>query len=866
MTTDADELELRLQLKTDPVRNFKPRPTQERCYTSKARWRWCGGANRCLGGEQEIYDPVLDQYRRVDSIPGDFHVLAWNGSELVVAPALRPFTKAPGPLNRYWLSNGQSFVASPTHVVLASTGDYVPLSELPVGSSLFLPESISGTSPSAHDEDDRHSSQTTLGFESGYSCGFRPCGEPPRSASGNGQGASPLLADVRGRTSHDSRFRADGLVSKSAHNHLYQLCARHSSQGGPLQNEALSVGYSILDDGTFASSFSSTTPSASLLCNAASFALQLDRGTSVPRRHLEQKCYNQREAPECYSSDTISLPGGEKGQPHRQSCGEADRQQQDCESYSEPLAGQINADEPFGSSVVITSVGYIRDDVKWDFTVPGYHNYWCGGIIHHNSGKSAQLSIEAAAAARRIHPTRTVQKPTTGLILAPSREQLQDPWEKKLLKDCELTGFVGRPLIPESEILKVYRTHGAGAPTLRQIDLRNGNIIRFGVSKDPESWKRRAGQQLAWIILDEAEGNMNLLNELYPRLLDANKDPEIVAQAGGGWLLWGATPTTANVALMKFIADCEDPKLDDWQAFRFNDGDSDAIDLAERVRLKPAFSDEDYELRMRGTANFVDRLLIYGRQFDDNRHMRKDDYEIKPDDNIWCGYDPGGAGKESHDTGIGFFVIRKEEPRKLIMAKYIKLNRTTLGYDVKIIANYLRGRKLEGFVPDPAVAKTEKGSGKTIRQQLREEMIKEKIITHRGLVHVHNFHDPGIKRVQSYLENDLIEINPSYESGGQLARQGLISYRSYEAGVYQGIRGVVKTDDEFADVIRYIIMAKPIWMPRPCGEPAWAGPAKPLPPPQVEPVVMSESEMNYQMQLQRSARMAAPIQRSRFRN
>ena len=70
------------------------------------------------------------------------------------------------------------------------------------------------------------------------------------------------------------------------------------------------------------------------------------------------------------------------------------------------------------------------------------------------------------------------------------------------------------------------------------------------MSKDPETWKRRAGQQLAWMLLDEAEGNMNLLNELYPRLLDANKDPEIVAQAGGGWLLWGATPTTANVALM----------------------------------------------------------------------------------------------------------------------------------------------------------------------------------------------------------------------------------------------------------------------------------------------------------------------------
>ncbi len=488
---------------------------------------------------------------------------------------------------------------------------------------------------------------------------------------------------------------------------------------------------------------------------------------------------------------------------------------------------------------------------------------WIGGP--NRGGKSALLSIEGAAVARRLHPTRTVLKPTTGLILAPSREQLQDPWEKKLLRDCELRGHEGRPLIPESEIKKIYRTHGAGAPTLRQIDLKNGNCIRFGVSKDPESWKRRAGQQLAWIILDEAEGNMNLLNELYPRLLDANKDPEIVAQAGGGWLLWGATPTTANVALMKYIADCDDPKLEDWQGFRLNDSDGDALDLAERERLRPAFSDEDFELRMKGTANFVDRLLIYGRQWDETKHMRGEDYIIKPDDNLWVGYDPGGAGKESHDTGIGFFVINKEEPRKLRWIRYVKLNRTTLGYDVKLIAHHLKGRRLEGFVPDPAINKTEKGSGKSLRQQLREELLKEKIVTHRGLVHVHNWHEPGIKRVQTYLEQGLLELNPSYESGCQLARNQMLSYRSYEAGVYQGVRGVVKTDDEAPDVARYVIQAKPMWMPRGCGEAAWSGPVKPAPPPPPAPVDLTPDQINYQAQLARSRRLAAPSQRSRFR-
>jgi hypothetical protein len=494
---------------------------------------------------------------------------------------------------------------------------------------------------------------------------------------------------------------------------------------------------------------------------------------------------------------------------------------------------------------------------------------WIGG--GNRRGKSALLAIEAAAVARRLHPTRTVNKATTGLILAPSREQLQDPWAKKLLKDCELPGFAGRPLIPEWEIKKVYYTHGAGEPTIRQIDLKNGNIIRFGVSKDPESWKRRAGQQLAWILLDESEGNVSLLNELYPRLLDANKDPEIVEQAGGGWILWGATPTTANQALTKFIADCDDPKLPDWEGFRLNDDDGSDIDRAERERLRPAFTDDDFELRMKGTTSFVDRLLIYGRQWNDQRIMRKDDYVIQPDDNIWCAYDPGGAGAESHDTGILFAAINKKEPTKLRIVHCIRLTRTILAYDFRRIASFLKGRALEAFVPDIAVHRTDKATGKNLRQQIKEEMIKQEIRCHRGIIMPHNRHDPGIRRVQTYLEEGLIEVNSSKESGGMIFRSQMLAYRSYEPGQYQGIRGVVKIDDELPDCIRYLIMSlnagrtRVSYVGRPCGEPQWTEAEKPTPPPVVVPELTPE-ELCYQEQLERSRRMMAPLMRRRYRN
>ncbi len=490
---------------------------------------------------------------------------------------------------------------------------------------------------------------------------------------------------------------------------------------------------------------------------------------------------------------------------------------------------------------------------------------WLGGP--NRGGKTAHVAVECAMAARRMHPRRTIKsKPVTYLVLAPTREQLQDPWEKKLLKDCELRGFSGKPLIPEWEIEKVWHTHGAGAPTIRQIDMKNGHTIKFAVSKDVESWKRRQGQAIAAIFPDESEASIQMMNEWYSRLLDANDDPDIQREAGGGWILWGATQTTANPALTKFVELCDssDQNAADWQAFRISPEES-VVSKSERERLRVAFTEEDYNVRMEGNASFADRLLIYGRQWRENVHMRTEDYVVQDSDNIWVAYDPGGAGKESHDTGILFGAVSKDEPRKVHCWKYVRLNRTTLGYDVRLIASILKGRRIEGFIPDPAINKTEKGTGKSLRMQLREEMVRHKIHSHRGIVHVHNWHDPGIKRVQTYLERDMLDISPSHASGGQLLRQGIVSYKSYEPGVYQGARGVVKMDDEAVDALRYLIMGGLIWVNRPCGAPLWTADVPPPPPPPTDPPVLSLDQENYQAQLVRSQRLAAPARRSGIR-
>ncbi len=497
---------------------------------------------------------------------------------------------------------------------------------------------------------------------------------------------------------------------------------------------------------------------------------------------------------------------------------------------------------------------------------------WIGG--KNRGGKTTGLINEVVLCARRLHPTRTVTKNGVYLLLAPARDQLQDPWGVRLLEQSQLKGeCYARPYIPPWEIKPdgIKYTHGGGRPTVKEIQLLNGHTIKFSVTKDVGTWKRKQGQNYLGIALDESEVSKDLIMEMYRGLLDSNSDDDIVREAGGGWLAWGATETTTNAPLQEFITLCENPEQNDWEGFRLTKDENPAIKAEEREKLRVAFTEEDYQVRMEGTEGYADRLAIYGKQWNDARHMRTTDYIVQPEDNLWCAYDPGGAGAESHDTGIVFAAINKAEPTKLRFVHCIKLNRTILSYDFKRIAHFLRGRTLEGFVPDIATNKTEKATGKTIRWQMKEEMSRQKIKSYRGIVTPMNRHDPGIKRVQTYLDENLIELNPSKESGCMLLRQQMLSYSSYEEGVYQGARGVVKKDDDLVDPLRYLIMAinagrtRLCYVPRGCGEAQWSGAERPPPP--IEIIVpLTVDQENFQAQLERSRRIAGSVGRRRMRN
>ena len=131
------------------------------------------GGNRCMRGDSMVFDPVLGIHRRIDSIDGPHHVYAWDGHNLVVAEAERPFPKPPGPMHRVRLSDGQEFVGASEHRILLSDGSWIQLSHLRPGDSVFHPQTNSDTDQTSPSSGVPHSTETASDSQVGYQNGSR---------------------------------------------------------------------------------------------------------------------------------------------------------------------------------------------------------------------------------------------------------------------------------------------------------------------------------------------------------------------------------------------------------------------------------------------------------------------------------------------------------------------------------------------------------------------------------------------------------------------------------------------------------------------------------------------------------------------
>lgn len=491
-------------------------------------------------------------------------------------------------------------------------------------------------------------------------------------------------------------------------------------------------------------------------------------------------------------------------------------------------------------------------------------------------GKTAGNAVDLAQVATRTHATKSVHC-VNGiyLVFATSREAIRDNWYGKLRIASKLMGPASEfPLIADHMLMQPLSrgerfSGGGGDRTIKEIVLRHpddpnkpGHRIIFNVSGDAHVWKRMEGKdRVLGVYFDEAAGTHELLTECFRRVLESNSHPGIKAEAGGGFISWSATETKINDAFIAFIDKCMDPAYQEYELFKIGANENIAIDKDERAKMAQNMSADDYKVSMLNQGRAYDKYAIYGQQWNDLRHVRSSDYEIQPEDNLWVCYDPG----YDHNTGLCVAVINQRSPYKLRFVKFWCHPKTTISQDIDHLRRWLRGRAIEAFCYDPACHKTEKGSGKQLVTIIREELARANITCYRGLRMPYNSHEPGIYAVRRYLDpvpgnlaaEALIELNPSQGSGCQRARQQLVMYRSHEEGRYTGPHGVVKKDDEFPDLVRYLVQAtgrgpwhsgeapsvvSPCWVKRPPNLPKWEDGGEAVVPLRVDPLSFSEEE------------------------
>lgn len=468
------------------------------------------------------------------------------------------------------------------------------------------------------------------------------------------------------------------------------------------------------------------------------------------------------------------------------------------------------------------------------------------------SGKTAHCAFEIASAARRKHPTRTTTVNGIYMVFAPSREQLADPWGKKLLSESELMGDnFSNPMIPDYEIESIGWVHGAGPKVPKQITLKNGNRIIFAVSGDKNVWKRIQGKGMVLGVgVDEAAGTQDLITEILVRLLDANSHPQVQREAGGGWMLWGTTPTMVNTAL-ETLQEKAAAGSPDIAAFNITMAENPAISVAERERLKQFMDDDAYNIRMVGDTSALGGARVYP-QWDDAVHVAKEDYTVGDGDTLYLGYDPG-----QNYTGMCIGAFNSVKPGLCHMVRCWEPRRTTLEYQAQLIADWLQGRRLEAIMYDQNGRKIDNGSSESVIFKLIRLLKEAGIFIHQGGKMGINAYPDSVPIVRQVLTSRALVLNPSLESGCPILRSQFVSYRFTDRSVELKADNIVRGNDHILDACRYLLSRRPCWVNRGPNrvDPQWA--AKRINAKPVDERVLTDEQLRERQKMRASADIAA---------
>ena len=443
------------------------------------------------------------------------------------------------------------------------------------------------------------------------------------------------------------------------------------------------------------------------------------------------------------------------------------------------------------SVVNVTDVIYLGKHEVWDFEVPETGNYYCAGVLNHNSGKTVCVSMEFVSRllGRQITLTggkdvplkwpvsdktsprlywiigwdephsstiyRYLFEPGQGGTLRCIRDlktgkwrlwNRGDPADVAREKESELTP----PLIPHElivgGILNGIAWHDKKGTQWNSFRLTNGSLVQYWPSSQLVA---KPGDAVSGLWIDEDIQQPQHLKEWQDRLTDMR-----------GWFLWSVWPQTKNNALMDLkdraeatVGD-ENPMIQQVQLIMSRNPFIDSVARSEALgRME---SDEEIARRDRGETllnelemyNFVP-LIHCLRHADYDRRMEAEMHSVRwkltqllmTDGRLpgsWTRYlsiDPSHTRTAIHSWVVPPPQYDGIEIGNLAIVEWeLILLRHSADMLAKAVANRIGGLQYEAFVMDQQIGRqTSTAQDETNFILYEQAFRKEKIVSRQTM-------------------------------------------------------------------------------------------------------------------------------------
>jgi hypothetical protein len=735
-------------------------PMQLKCHQSQAAEIIVVGSNRCLGGDQEIYDPVLGLFRKVKHIKGPHHVWSRNpdNGELESCEASAPFVKGRGYIYRVTFSSGETLLTTLAHRIVDRSGQWRSVDDAwRHGKGVLCCTAANSLSSERQPpSDDREytfcsphkrprSSLPSVSHTSQPTRFRREDGRessPPESDSSHHQTISEYflsesLPDDRRWTRKALSYRDDCLTGHGPCDALPPYALNGVPAESPLPADVLghTRSYSPLDASDNNAEHIQTCLQSRHPSNKDD-VLRLEDRISWTESHVfscddELRSANTPVSPQPATMCLAQLHTNHAALPLQDSNSLA--------SHPSRFVG-TNSD----SIVFITSIELYGCGDIWDISVDPYSNYLCAGVINANSGKSQVSAASVVWAATGTHPWYDYPNENVKIYCVGwDQEHIQKVmWPKigragsiRIIRDEHTRKW--RPVVPDAPYDSAYLEKQRDAPPFlpprliadiswyskkdscpSKVILRNGSEISFYSSKGTP----QQGASIHYWWADEELEHQYWISEL---------ERGCVSYNGRGIYSATAQASSEQLYTMHQRATAIEKTHDVEEFFLLMYDNIYVAKSAKDTFRSQLTSDEEIQVRIYGKFA-ITSLAVYP-EYDKKDHI-VEDFTI-PDD--WCRYlvvDPGAAV-----CAVLFAALPppmddknplKEYQDRLVIYDELYIKRCSHEIFAERVAQkmgHLKRGGFQGFLIDGRMAKNTEMTGKTVEALYSEALIDQKI-------------------------------------------------------------------------------------------------------------------------------------------